>query len=137
VDNSSSRRVDVFFYGLYMDDSILKNLGVVVSHKKPVYVEGYRLRIGKNATLLREENSRAYGVVCSLSHSDIHRLYAARGLANYVPEAITVRTSEGRGFAAICYVLLTPPHEDEINSDYYQTLVSCMKVYGLPIPASV
>ena len=137
MDNSSSRRLDIFFYGLYMDDSILKNLGVVASHKKPVYVDGYRLSIGKNATLLREENSRTYGIVCSLTHEDIHRLYADRGLISYVPEAITARTDEGRSFAAISYVLLTPPHEDEINNDYYQALASCMKAYGLPIAASV
>ncbi len=137
MDNSSSRLVEIFFYGLYMDDSILKNLDVVAKNKRVAYVDWYRLRIGKNATLLREKSSKCYGVVCSIMHDDIYKLYIDTGLVNYVPEALLVSTDDSKSFAAICYVLLNPPQKDEINSDYYQKLGSCMKEYGLQIPQSV
>ncbi len=137
MDNSSSRLVEVFFYGLYMDDSILKSRDVVAKNKKVGYVDGYRLRIGKNATLLRDKNSKSYGVICSITHDDIYKLYGATGLINYVPEALIVRTDDSKNSPAICYVLLNPPRKDEINSDYYQKLTLCMKEYGFPLPKSV
>ncbi len=137
MDNSSSRLVEVFFYGLYMDDSILKSRDVVAKNKRIGYVDGYRLRIGKNATLLRDKNSKSYGVICSIMHDDIYKLYGLAGLVNYVPEALIVRTDDSKKSPAMCYVLLNPPHEEEINSDYYQKLGSCMKEYGLSIPQSV
>ena len=134
MDNSSSRLIEVFFYGLYMDDSILKNRDVVAKNKRVASVNGYRLRIGKNATLLRDEGSKAYGVICSLTHNDIYKLYAGAGLTSYVPETLTVRTNNNKSLTALCYVLLDPPLQDEINNNYYQKLILCMKECGLPIP---
>ena len=136
MDNSHNRLQDIFFYGLYMDDGILHDRGVAARNKRVAVAEGYRLRIGNNSTLLRKTGSRAYGVVCSLRHDEIHRLYAGCGLDQYVPEAVLVKT-DGRYIPALCFVLLHPPSDNRIDKPYFQRLAACMKRYGMPIPGKV
>lgn len=53
-DNTANRLHDVFFYGLYMDPQVLAQKTVEARHPRIARVEGYRLRIGHKATLLRE-----------------------------------------------------------------------------------
>lgn len=52
MDNSNQRLNDVFFYGLYMDEEILKSKNVEPRNKRIAVVYDYKLRIGKMATLL-------------------------------------------------------------------------------------
>ena len=40
----NERRVDGFFYGLFMDSKVLRNSGVVPENPRHGYVDGYRLR---------------------------------------------------------------------------------------------
>ena len=119
-----------------MDDKILRSRGITARDKRVAVAEGYRLRIGNNSTLLREKKSRAYGIVCSLTHDEIHQLYAGCGLDHYIPEALLVKTDD-RYVSALCYVLLDPPSKDETNEAYFQRLSSCMQQYGMPVPKEV
>ena len=139
ADNSADRPVDLFFYGLYICPEILRERGVELSDPMlPGAVDGYRLRIGRNATLLRSAGSRAYGVLCSLTHGEIDRLYRGAGLGGYVPEAVLVETAEEKRIVpALCYMLLDIPEENESNDDYYRKLARCMEAYSLPVPESV
>ena len=134
MNHSRDRSIDIFFYGLYMDDEILKSKGVVSKNKRTGTADGCRLRIGNNATILRHEGSKTEGLVCSLTHNEIIRLYAGSGLVNYVPEAVLVRLYDGSMVSAICYVLLDPPSDDEINDDYYEKLSVCLESFGLSVP---
>ena len=136
MDNSSNRLIDIFFDGLYMEDSLLRSREVDPKNRRIGFVDGYKLRIGKNATLLRNEGSRTYGIIYSLTHHDIYKLYAGAGLTNYVPEALSIKTEDNKILMALSYLLLTPPYPEETNTDYYQKLTYCMKDYGLPIPES-
>jgi len=129
-----NRLVDIFFYGLYMDDEILKSRGVVPKNKRTGVADGYRLRIGNNATLLRNRGTKAYGLICSLSHNEINSLYTGSGLMNYVSESVLVEIDNGWTVSALCYLLLVPPSAEEINDDYYEKLSSCLKSCGLPVP---
>ena len=54
-------QIMIFFYGLFMDESLLVSKGVQPTEPTTGYVEGYGLQIGERATLLPEANSRAYG----------------------------------------------------------------------------
>ena len=136
MDSSSKRLTEIFFYGLYMDEEILHERGVAPRNKRLGTVADRRLRIGKNCTLMRETGSEANGIVCSLTHYEINELYAGSGLYNYVPEVVLVRT-EAQQVPALCYVLLDPPSEDDINKAYFQRLSVCMKQYGMPVPKKV
>ena len=63
-------KVRVFFYGLFMDETILAEKGVTPSWATSGFVDGFRLYIGKRATLVREANSRSWGVMVDIAAAD-------------------------------------------------------------------
>jgi len=134
MDNSENRLLDVFFYGLYMDEEILKSKNVTPRNKRAAIAPGYKLRIGKMATLLRENNAQAFGMVYSLTHAEITSLYEGSGLTSYVAESIVIQTKQNKTIAALCCNLLAPPSEQENNIEYLEKLKVCMKKYELPTP---
>jgi len=133
MDNSENRLVDVFFYGLYMDEDILLTKGVKIRNPRKAYVKDYVLRVGKMATLLRTKNNEAHGLVYELTHKEIDILYKDSGLSEYVSEAIEIQV-ENKSIPALVCNLITPPLEDEINEVYVEKLFVCMKKYKLPLP---
>ena len=137
MDNTKQRLNDVFFYGLYMDEEILKSKGVKPRNKRVAVANGYELRIGKMATLLRKNKSKSYGLIYSLTHDEIDILYAKSGLTDYVAESLMVELEDGSSVAVLSCVLLNPPAEDESNNEYFQKLIKCMKSYNLEIPLKV
>ncbi len=134
MDNSKDRLLDVFFYGLYMDEEILKSKNVTPRNKRAAIAPGYHLRVGKMATLLRDNNAQAFGMVYSLTHNEITSLYEGSGLTAYVPESIVIQTKENQNIAALCCNLLNPPSDDEKNEEYLEKLTTCMEKYNLPTP---
>lgn len=134
MDNSKNRLHKVFFYGLYMDEEILKSKGVVPREKQLACAKGYKLRVGNMATLLRNESSEAYGVVYSLTYEEIDKLYKGSGLTDYIAEVMVVETEDKKQIATLCCILLNPPKNDESNETYFESLKKCMAKYNLPIP---
>ncbi len=132
MNNSESRLHNVFFYGLYMAPDILTAKNVEPREPRIGFAEGYRLRIGNMATLLRDESTRAYGIVYALTHEEIKILYDQAGLDMYVSEALLVTLDSGETMPALCKNLLTPPEESESNSDYETKLVNCMRQLKVP-----
>ena len=49
--------IDAFFYGLYMDETMLSNAGIVPASPRKAGAHGYALRIGKRATLVKAPGS--------------------------------------------------------------------------------
>jgi len=137
MDNSNKRLNDVFFYGLYMDEEILKSKKVEPRNRRVAVAGGYTLRIGKMATLLRDDKSKVHGLVYSLTHHEIDTLYAKAGLTEYVAEAIMVELEDGSFLATLCCNLLNPPADNESNDEYHKKLLLCMEGYGLPLPLKV
>ena len=65
----SERRVEAFFYGLYMDIDVLREAGVAPLAPRKAYVDGFALRIGRRATLLPSAGTRAYGMLYTVTHT--------------------------------------------------------------------
>jgi hypothetical protein len=126
------RRVDVFFYGLFMDREILREAGVTPTHPRPAAVDGFALRIGRRATLLPTPGARAYGMLFALTHSELARLYAAPGLEAYRPEAVLARPLEGAPAPALCYTLGEAPEPHERNPEYAARLQRVLARLGFP-----
>jgi hypothetical protein len=78
----SDRRIDAFFYGLFMDVDMLKQNAVEAANIRRAFVANFALRIGQRATLIPSMGARAYGMIMSLNHADLARLYGARSRAN-------------------------------------------------------
>jgi Gamma-glutamyl cyclotransferase, AIG2-like len=127
-----SRRIEVFFYGLFMDADLLRAKGVQPTNPRLVCVPGFALRIGQRATLIPDPDSRVYGLVMQLSHDEIERLYAEPGVQMYRPEAVIAELTDGSRIPALCFNLPVPPAPDEINKEYAQELRDLALRLGLP-----
>lgn len=136
MDNSKNRLNKVFFYGLYMDPEVLKAKGVEPRNPRKAVAHGYKLRIGKMATLLREVNAEAHGIVYDLTHDELNALYWGAGLEAYVAEALAVETEGGEEVVALCCNLLEPPGEEESNPEYLGKLIQCMKKLEVRVPSA-
>lgn len=123
----------VFFYGLFMDERLLAAKGIKPSEVKSGFVNGYALRIGERATLVRHPGSRAYGAMMDISSHEATTLYADESVADYLPETVTVELMDGARVEATCYNL----PGDKVtgtNKDYAQALLDVAT--GLNFPDS-
>ena len=79
-----TEEVTVFFYGLFMDESLLASKGVSPSKATVGYVDGYSLRIGRRATLVPDDTNRAYGVLMALRADDVRALYSDKSATTFL-----------------------------------------------------
>src|SRR5713226_4239945 len=104
------RRLDVFFYGLFMDKDLLQAKGVQPAFIRSASVEGFVLRIGERASHVPDESGRVHGVVASLSHDELEKLYSEPSVR---PEAVLAHLANGGVIAALCFNLPQPPSPAE------------------------
>ena len=112
----------VFFYGLFMDERLLAAKGIKPSQVNLGFVDGYGLRIGERATLVRRPDSRAYGAVMDIAPGEAAELYAEESVADYLPEPVVVELMDGTQVEAACYNL----PEDKVtgaNEEYAKSLL--------------
>src|SRR5258706_8233829 len=109
----NDRRIDAFFYGLFMDVALLRASGVEPENPRRAVVADFALRIGARATLVATPGASAYGMLVSLTHRELAQLYGAAGLESYRPEAVLARALAGAAVPALCYNLKTPPAAGE------------------------
>lgn len=127
----NSEQVAVFFYGLFMDETLLASKGIRPTRTEAGYVDGYGLRIGRRATLVRNERHRAYGVLMTIRPEDAKALYSEESVADYVPEEVSVVLSDGTTKSALCYTL--PAGELEgTNPHYARSLLALADKLGFP-----
>jgi hypothetical protein len=128
----SSRRAEVFFYGLFMDQGLLQSKGLSPQNSEIASVSGLALSIGQRAALVPDETGKVYGVVTSLTLDEIERLYSDPTVQAYRPQAVLARLASGGQVAALCYNLREPPLPSERNPDYAAKLRGVAEKAGLP-----
>jgi hypothetical protein len=126
------RRIEVFFYGLFMDEDLLRSKGVTAIDFRPASVLGFELRIGKRATLVPNQSGRVFGLIASLSHAELELLYSEPSLRAYRPEAVLAHLANGKTLAALCFNLVEAPSTDERNPEYASKLRALAKRLGFP-----
>ena len=96
----------IFFYGLFMDRSLLTEKGLNPQILGPAVLPGYRIHIGERATLLPAASSRAYGIVMELSDQEARALYAEPSVRQYKRERVQVELLDSNEVVeAYCYNL--------------------------------
>ena len=123
--------MNVFFYGLFMDEDLLAKKGISPSKAEVGFVDGFALRIGERATLIRSADTRSYGVMMNISSDQANELYAESSVADYVSESVTVELLNGSKVEASCYNLPV----DKVtgtNKVYAQALLEVANRLGLP-----
>jgi hypothetical protein len=130
--DDQARNIDVFFYGLFMDDDLLCQKGVNPKNRRLASVENFCLVIGTRATLVPFAGRSAHGILCSLAHNELDALYSDASVSMYRPEAVSARLVDGRIIPALCFNLPTPPSASERNPQYASRLKDLAERIGLP-----
>lgn len=120
------------FYGLFMDDELLRTKGLEPEGAELAAVDGLVLRIGQRAALVPTPGGRVHGLVVSLTLSELDRLYSERSVQVYRPEAVLAHLATGGVIAALCYDLPQPPLASERNPEYAAKLRALARKIGLP-----
>jgi Gamma-glutamyl cyclotransferase, AIG2-like len=128
----SSRRVDVFFYGLFMDEDLLRAKGLHPGDAEIASLDGFALRIGQRAALVATAGARVHGVVYSLPLAEVIELYSDPTVQAYKPEAMLAQLAGGETIAVLCYNLPKPPAPNERNPEYATKLRAVAQKAGLP-----
>jgi len=126
------RRADVFFYGLFMDEELLRAKGLQPENVELAAVDGLSLRIGQRAALVPSPGGRVHGLVMSLKLAELDRLYSDPSVQAYRPQAVLAQLASGGAIAALCYNLPRPPEPTERNPEYAAKLRVVAQKVGLP-----
>jgi len=128
-------RVDVFFYGSYINFEVLAEAGIDERPYEAARLPGYRLVIQPLANLVPDAASQAYGILTKLSHPELDRLYNEHALrklgAEYKPEAVLAFNIENALMPALCYMAhdMRPAAPDP---DYVDRILDPAREYGFP-----
>jgi len=128
----TTRRADVFFYGLFMDQELLRGKGLTPQVVELAWVDGFALRIGQRAALVPKPGGRVHGVVFSLMLEELDRLYSEPSVRAYQAQAVLAHLASGGVIAALCYNLPEPPCPSERNPEYASKLRALAEKVGLP-----
>jgi len=112
------RRVEVFFYGLFMDADALREKGFRPTNARQASVEDIALHLGERATLVPERGGRVHGMLMSLTHAELDRLYAEPSVEAYRPEPVLASLRDGSIVAALCFNLPAVPAGARSNPEY-------------------
>lgn len=123
--------MNVFFYGLFMDEVLLAQKGLGFSGSQVGCLDGYRVCVGERATLIRQPGSQVFGIVVDAETRSVEQLYAEAGLQDYRPEEVTVALDDGTTVTAACYNLRRPGRADA-NTDYANALLELATRLGFP-----
>ena len=80
----------------------------------------------------RIPEGRVYGILMTLMHSEIDRLYPEASVAAYRPEPVLAQLEDGTAEVALCFNLPTAPDAATTNPEYAAALQSVARKVGLP-----
>lgn len=123
--------MEVFFYGLFMDESILAKNGVAPRNPRKGYLNDYTLKIGNRASLVPLEGEKAYGIVMRVEEEQLVKLYAEPSVSDYIPEEVQVVVEGEDSVSAMCYNLPESALTGT-NTSYAKSLHELAKSIGFP-----
>ena len=73
------------FCGLFIDEELLHGKGLEPEGGEIAAVDGFALRIGQRAALIPKPGAKVYGLVFSLTRSELDRLCSESSVQAYKP----------------------------------------------------
>lgn len=127
----SDRRIAVFFYGSFINRTVLKRAGYSPARIEVARLWGFDIRFAPLATLAPSDRACVYGILTEATHDELRRLYGENWVSSYLPEAVVVETVTGRLMPALVYVAWgnTPPPPFE---KYLDHILEPAREYGFP-----
>ena len=123
---------DVFFYGLFMDESVLRAKGVEPRAARKAVVRDYELRIAQRAMLVPQPGSQAFGMVYALTDAELDSLYGEPGLEMYRPESVIATFEDGSSAEVTTFNLSDTTETGEPNLEYAAKLRAVLERLGFP-----
>ena len=81
--------------GLFMDEELLRGKGLEPEGGEIAAFDGFALRIGQRAALVPTPGAKVYGLVFSLTRSELDRLYSESSVQVYKPQAVLAQLASG------------------------------------------
>lgn len=132
---ANDNRVDVFFYGSYMNFDVLMNSGISQREYHVGQLMGYELTIGSSANIIKNGLERVFGIVTPLTHDEVEILYGreaqAKLGAEYMPEPVLVMTANSNIVPSLCYISYKPI-VGKADTTYIDTILSAAQKYNFP-----
>jgi hypothetical protein len=128
----SVRRVLIFFYGLFMDEQLLREKGVDPRNTRRASAAAYSMRIGRRAQLVPDPAGRAHGIAMELTHEEIARLYSDPAVNMYFPEALDIDLEKGGSAPALCFNLAGTAEPEQSDPAYVAQWREIAQGLGLP-----
>jgi hypothetical protein len=122
----------VFFYGLFMDETLLMGKGVKPANLRRAFLNDFSLVIGERAALIQKPGETVHGIVFSLTQDEIDSLYSEPSVRDYRPELVGVNLTDGRSIPAQCFNLAIVQAADKPNREYAAKLRALATRLGLP-----
>lgn len=130
-----NRALDLFFYGLFMDRSLLADKGLVPKILGRAQLDDYELRIGERATLVPRSGGACFGIAAQLGSREVDELYSDPSVADYRPEHVRISLlSEADSIEAVCYNLPPDLIGTSVNEAYIESLARLAAKLNLPSP---
>jgi len=123
-----------FFYGSYMNASVLADAGLQSGTLEVARLDGFDITIGPLANLVESEGASVYGVIARATHEELSGLYAhARDVlgGTYLPEAVSVQTMDGKWRPALCYIA-EPMEPRAADAAYVERILQPARALGFP-----
>lgn len=130
----SETRVWTFFYGSYMNRSVLREAEVVFEVFEVARLDGYDIKIAPRANLVPSAEHCVFGVLARASHAELARLYAhAKDVLGetYLPHPVMTQLQNGDWRPALCYIApsMVPRPPDPA---YVDRIVAPARELGFP-----
>src|SRR5262249_4865766 len=123
-----------FFYGSYMNFSVLREVDLVPARHEVAQLDGFDIRIAPRANLVRSDAHCAWGILATATHRELERLYGhAKDVLGevYLPEAVLTRTRAGDYRPALCY--LCPDMQPRpAEAAYVERILAPAREFGFP-----
>jgi hypothetical protein len=127
-------KVLTFFYGSYINFSVLKEVDLIPDKWAVAVLHGYDISIKPLANVFPSDKDSVYGILTSVSHEELKRLYhhAEHILGSiYLPEAVLTATLDGKWVPAMCYIS-HDMKEHKASNDYVDRILNPAREFQFP-----
>ena len=130
----ADRKLQVFFYGGYMNMKVLEDAGIKKRAFAPASIHGYELVIQPYANIIEAGDGVVYGILANMTHAELATLYGDNIKLTgtpYLPEAMLVFTRGGKIAPAMVYIAkgMIPGNADNA---YVDGILKPAETYGFP-----
>lgn len=123
----------IFFYGLFMDPSLLREKGLHPTLVGPAELPGYQIHIGNRASLIPSPKSTVFGMLIDLPDEEATTLYSAPDVSDYCPDKVSAVLLNDRTIeSSLCYNLPADKLGDGTNAEYAEQLSALVLELGFP-----